>query len=106
MLKRKLQNKISTILKQFPSVAILGPRQVGKTTLVKQLATQIKKEVIYLDLEKAADINKLTDSHTYLWTQKDKCVILDEIQLMPELFSTLRPLIDEYRIPGRGIFFC
>ena len=103
MIKRKLQTEINTILKQFPAVAILGPRQVGKTTLAKQLAAQIKKEVIYLDLEKAADINKLTDSHTYLWAQKDKCIILDEVQLMPELFSILRPLIDEYRIPGRFI---
>lgn len=103
VIKRILQAEINTLLKQFPAVAILGPRQVGKTTLAKQLSAHLKKEVLYLDLEKTADKNKLTDSHTYLSTQKDKCVILDEVQLMPELFSALRPLIDEFRKPGRFI---
>jgi len=102
MIKRQLQAHISALLKQFPAVAILGPRQVGKTTLAKQLLTD-KKDTIYLDMEKPADRNRLIDAHSYLQSQKDKRVIIDEVQLMPELFSVLRPVIDEYRKPGRFI---
>ena len=103
MIKRQAQAQISKLLKQFPAVAILGPRQVGKTTLAKQLATGLKNKAIYLDMEKPADRNRLMDAHNYLHSQKDKCVIIDEVQLMPALFSVLRPLIDEYRKPGRFI---
>ena len=103
MIKRQAQAQISKLLKQFPAVAILGPRQVGKTTLAKQLATGLKDKAIYLDMEKPADRNRLMDAHNYLHSQKDKCVIIDEVQLMPALFSVLRPLIDEYRKPGRFI---
>ena len=103
MIKRQAQAQISKLLKQFPAVAILGPRQVGKTTLAKQLATGLKDKAIYLDMEKPADRNRLTDAHNYLHSQKDKCVIIDEVQLMPALFSVLRPVIDEYRKPGRFI---
>jgi uncharacterized protein len=103
VIKRQLQKELSGLLKQFPAVAILGPRQVGKTTLAKKLASAKKDKTLYLDLEKAADRNRLSDAHSYLQSQQDKCVILDEVQLMPELFSVLRPVIDEYRKPGRFI---
>jgi len=103
MIKRLLQTKLAGLLKQFPAVAILGPRQVGKTTLAKQLAAVKKEKTLYLDLEKPADRNRLLDAHSYLDSQRDKCVILDEVQLMPELFSVLRPVIDEYRKAGRFI---
>lgn len=94
---------MKVLLAQFPAVAILGPRQVGKTTLAKQIAAAGKKDCIYLDMEKAADRNRLQDAHTYLQNVQDKCVIIDEIQLMPNLFSELRPVIDEHRKPGRFI---
>ena len=103
MIKRLLQDKLAGLLKQFPAVAILGPRQAGKTTLAKQLAAVKKENTLYLDLEKPADRNRLLDAHSYLDSQRDKCVILDEVQLMPELFSVLRPVIDEYRKAGRFI---
>ena len=103
MIKRQLQAHISGLLKQFPAVAILGPRQVGKTTLAKQLEAGRKGTTIYLDLEKPADLNRLRDAHSYLQSQQGKTIIIDEVQLMPELFSVLRPLIDEYRKPGRFI---
>lgn len=103
MIKRFLQDEISSLLKQFPAVAILGPRQVGKTTLAKQIVAANKKDCVYLDMEKAADRNKLYDAHTYLENQQRRCVIIDEVQLMPQLFSDLRPVIDEYRKPGRFI---
>ena len=85
----------------FPAVGLLGPRQVGKTTLVKNL--KLEKDSIYIDLEKASDRAKLVDAELFLKGQADKTVILDEIQLMPELFAELRSLIDEQREPGRFI---
>jgi predicted AAA+ superfamily ATPase len=103
MIKRKLQAKIVNLLKQFSAVAILGPRQVGKTTLAKQIAASKKKKSLYLDMEKPADRNRFKDAHSYLENYKDHCVIVDEVQLLPTLFSELRPLIDEYRKPGRFI---
>jgi predicted AAA+ superfamily ATPase len=103
MIKRLLQADIEQALKKMPAVAILGPRQVGKTTLAKTIAKKGNKNALYLDLEKSSDRNRLTDAHAYLEQHKDKCVILDEVQLMPELFSVLRPVIDEHRRNGRFI---
>lgn len=88
-------------LSVFPAVGLLGPRQVGKTTLVKNL--KLEKESLYLDLEKASDRAKLVDPELFLKAHADKTVILDEIQLMPELFAELRSLIYEQREPGRFI---
>lgn len=104
MIIRGLSTEISEMMEHFPSVAILGARQVGKTTLAKQIASSNKEKNIYLDLEKDSDRAKLHDAHAYLEQYKDYYVILDEVQLMPELFSALRPLIDEHRVPGRFIF--
>lgn len=103
MIKRLLQTKLTGLLKQFPAIAILGPRQAGKTTLAKQMAGVKKGNTLYLDLENPADRNRLIDAYSYLESQRDVCVILDEVQLMPELFSVLRPVIDEYRKNGRFI---
>jgi predicted AAA+ superfamily ATPase len=88
-------------LSVFPAVGLLGPRQAGKTTLVKNL--KLDRESIYIDLEKASDRAKMGDAELFLKENSDKTVILDEIQLMPELFSALRSLIDEQREPGRFI---
>lgn len=85
----------------FPAVGLLGPRQVGKTTLVKNL--KLDRESIYIDLEKASDRAKLKDAELFLKDHASKTVILDEIQLMPELFAELRSLIDEQREAGRFI---
>ncbi|GAB3413105.1 ATP-binding protein [Niabella aquatica] len=89
------------LLKHFPAVALLGPRQVGKTTLAKNLVKRLEKKNIYLDLERPTDQLKLADAEAYLQFHVDKCVIMDEIQYLPQLFSVLRPLIDEKRKPGR-----
>jgi hypothetical protein len=85
----------------FPAVGIFGPRQVGKTTLVENLI--LDRESIYIDLEKASDQAKRIDVELFLKDHIDKTVMLDEIQLMPELFSELRSLIDEKREDGRFI---
>jgi predicted AAA+ superfamily ATPase len=93
---------VESALRRSQSVAILGPRQVGKTTLAKTIASS-KKDFFYLDLENPRDRQKLEDGYSYLGSLQKVCVILDEVQLMPELFSILRPLIDEDRTPGRFI---
>ena len=82
-------------LDQFPAVALLGPRQVGKTTLAELIAEE--RESVYLDLENPADREKLSDAALYLSGLEDKLVILDEVQRLPELFQTLRGLIDKGR---------
>lgn len=103
MIKRLQQEQITKLLKQFPAVAILGPRQVGKTTLAKLLLKQMNKPAAYIDLEKASDAARLSDAEAYFETMQGKCVIIDEVQRMPHLFAQLRPAIDEYRKPGRFI---
>lgn len=88
-------------LEQFPAVALLGPRQVGKTTLALQLAESIPS--LYLDLEAAADRARLAEPALFLERHADKLVILDEVQRLPGLFAELRGLIDAGRRSGRGV---
>lgn len=89
-------------LQYSPAVAILGARQVGKTTLALQAAKLLQKEYLYLDLESGLDLAKLSDDpETFLDFYKDKLVILDEVQVMPVLFTRLRSIIDRHRVNGR-----
>jgi predicted AAA+ superfamily ATPase len=103
MIHRFITQEIQEKLSRSPAVAILGPRQVGKTTLAKFIAKLNLASFTYLDAENPRDRAKLADAYTYLDNLKDSCVIIDEVQLMPELFSLLRPLIDENRNPGRFV---
>lgn len=84
---------------QYPAVALLGARQVGKTTLAKTIAKH--QNSIYLDLEAPEDLLKLSDPGSYLSGHGDKLVILDEIQRAPDLFGVLRGIIDRNRERGR-----
>ena len=95
MIPRRKAEIIRARLDQFPAVALLGPRQAGKTTLAERIADE--RPSIYLDLEDAADREKLADAALYLSGHEDKLVILDEVQRIPELFQTLRGLIDKGR---------
>ncbi len=97
ILRHKLQI-VRTRLDQFPAVALLGPRQVGKTTLAGHISEE--RPSVYLDLEYPADREKLTDAALYLSGHENKLVILDEVQRMPQLFRTLRGLIDKGRRRG------
>lgn len=103
MIQRKITQQIMTDLSYFPAVGIIGPRQVGKTTLARWLQHQLTKPCLYLDLEDESDRSKLLSAGFYLEAHVDKCVIIDEIQLMPQLFGQLRSLIDRQREPARFI---
>ena len=100
MYKRELTQKIISSLSQNPVVAILGPRQIGKTTLAHEIANG--QPSIYLDLENPEDFQKLQDPAHYLGLHADKLVILDEIQRYPDLFMSLRGIIDAGRREGRS----
>ncbi|WP_421825686.1 ATP-binding protein [Larkinella sp.] len=101
MIYRQLTHRITQDLSFFPTLGLIGPRQVGKTTLAKSLEGKLNKPILYLDLELSTDQQKLTDAETYLKQHFDKCVVLDEIQRMPDLFPLLRALIDQKREPAR-----
>jgi uncharacterized protein len=98
MLRRRITERLQTMIAQVPAVALLGARQVGKTTLAKTIAKDINS--IYLDLEAPEDLIKLSDPSSFLSAHADKLVILDEIQRSPELFPVLRGLIDKNREQG------
>jgi predicted AAA+ superfamily ATPase len=83
----------------MPAVALLGPRQVGKTTLAYTIAEGRKS--VYLDLESHLDREKLADAAFYLSGHVDDLVVLDEVQRVPELFATLRRVIDQGRRRGK-----
>ena len=99
MVERQITEKLQATISQVPAVALLGARQVGKTTLAKTIAEDI--DSIYLDLEAPEDLLKLSDPSSFLSAHADKLVILDEIQRSPELFPVLRGLIDKNREQGR-----
>ncbi len=98
---RQLRSFVERRLTQFPAVVLLGPRQVGKTTLARAIADGLGKGVIYLDLESNPDRNKLADADSYFSQHSDKLIVLDEIHRMPEIFATLRGQIDQRRRDGR-----
>lgn len=100
MISRRLSAALSEALAESAAVALLGPRQVGKTTLALELARA--RPAIYLDLGSASDRAKLADPEHYLGKHADELVILDEIQRTPQLFESLRGLIDSGRRRGRG----
>ena len=97
---RRLQAGIESALAEQSAVGLLGPRQVGKTTLAHRIAAG--REAVYLDLENPEDLALLSEPRALLATYADKLVILDEVQRLPDLFQTLRGLIDHYRRTGRG----
>ena len=98
MIPRTNLELVRARLTQFPAVALLGPRQVGKTTLAHELARI--QTTVYLDLELSSDRNKLDDPVMFLSRHEDKLVVIDEIHRIPELFQALRSLIDDGRRRG------
>ena len=99
MIKRWLSDRLKNSIDHSAAVALLGARQIGKTTLAHEISRNIS--TIYLDLEAPEDQLKLSDATSFLSAHKDKLIILDEIQRAPELFMVLRGLIDKNRRAGR-----
>ena len=98
MIPRRLENVIDKTLNRSASVALIGPRQVGKTTVA--LTVSASKPAIYLDLENRLDLQKVNDIETFHAQNSDKLIILDEVQRLPEVFASLRSIIDKERRKG------
>lgn len=98
MIKRQLANTIRKALKRSPAVALMGPRQVGKTTIALDVAETIPS--VYLDLESSLDLQKVRDIVSFHDANRDKLIILDEIQRLPEVFAPVRGIIDQERRKG------
>ena len=99
MIERFLLAELQAALADAPAVVLLGPRQVGKTTLALELTGQ--PPPVYLDLESEADRAKLQEPELYLTALEGSLVVLDEVQRTPNLFQSLRGLIDRGRRHGR-----
>jgi predicted AAA+ superfamily ATPase len=105
MFERQIYQVLQQYLQEFPAVAILGPRQAGKTTLAHQIAgsTAVSAErrpALYLDLESPTDIAQLDDPSAFFAANADRLVVLDEVQRLPGLFAVLRGVIDQRRRAG------
>ena len=101
MKKRYKEKEVMAYMKQFPVVAIIGPRQSGKTTLAKQLFYKGKNNNLYFDLESPADRSKFKNPEYFLESITAGTVIIDEIQRMPELYALLRSLVDKNKVKGK-----
>lgn len=99
MIARRIQSVLEGALGRQAAVALIGPRQVGKTTLAHAVASE--RPSVYLDLESTTDRAKLAEPELFLALHEDKLVILDEIHRVQELFSALRGIIDKGRREGR-----
>lgn len=100
MIPRLLELQIKSALKTFPVVAIIGPRQVGKSTLAKAL---LGEEAVYLDLEDPQDLRVLDHAPSYFEQNANRLICIDEIQRKPELFPLLRSFIDKHQRKPRFI---
>lgn len=99
-IQRKLLKSLELKLSQMPVVAILGPRQCGKSTLA-EMYFENKKNIVKLDLERPADLRKLDDPETFFNENRKKLICIDEIQRKPNLFPIIRYISDQYKLPGQ-----
>lgn len=100
MINRLAHAKLLDHLSWSPAVGILGPRQVGKTTLAKSVASQLP-DAVYLDLDSSQGMAKLSNPSAFFAANRHRLVVLDEIQNQPQILNELRGEIDEDRRPGR-----
>ena len=100
LIEREITDTVKTRLKNYPAVALLGARQVGKSTIASMVIEKIPK-AIHLDLERPADLNKLTDPEAFFSQFSDQIICLDEIQRTPDIFPILRGVIDRNRRNGQ-----
>ena len=100
MFSRKLQHFVDQALRRSPAVVLLGPRQVGKTTLARQIA-QTHPDTLFMDLERESDRAAVARPELFFPPLRQRLVVLDEVQTLPDLFRALRPEIDADRRNGR-----
>ncbi len=101
MIDRRIESEIFDSLDTFPIVSIIGPRQVGKTTLAKLIQSKSGRSSIYLDLERHSDLFKLNDAELFFSQHAGKLIVIDEVQHKKELFPLLRAIVDQTREPGQ-----
>ena len=101
MITRAVVRDIEDALRRQAAVGLIGPRQVGKTTVALEIGRT--RDALYLDLEDRDDRNRLAQPALFLDNAEDRLVILDEIHRLPELFATLRGIIDRGRRKGKGV---
>lgn len=95
IIPRNISEKVKSYCEIFPVVAIIGPRQSGKTTFVKDYSPRLNKPTVYLDLENTADLDKLENPHLFFSQNKDKCLVIDEVQNKADLFPVIRSFVDQ-----------
>ncbi len=100
MIARLAAGLLRERLTSSAAVVLLGPRQIGKTTLARDLVDAVAPDAVYLDLERPADQRRLEDADAFLRAQAPRLVVLDEVHRVPELFETLRGVIDDNRRAG------
>jgi predicted AAA+ superfamily ATPase len=98
-ISREIEESVLKALENNPVVALIGPRQCGKSTLVKHILESYP-DSIYLDMERPSDLQKLDDAEWFLSSQKEKLISIDEIQRKPAIFPLLRSLVDEWNKNG------
>jgi predicted AAA+ superfamily ATPase len=100
---RQYNEPLRKHLSYFPVAGLVGPRQVGKKTFVREILRLSDEQYIYLDLEMNSDLRKMEDPELFLSENRNKLVVIDEIQHRRDLFPLLRALIDKDYRPGRFI---
>ena len=98
MIERSISRELEVLLERAPAVVLTGPRQVGKTTLAREVAR--KRNAVYLDLENPRDLARIEDVQQFCELNEGKLIIFDEVQRAPGIFATLRVIIDDYRQRG------
>ncbi|MCB9376376.1 MAG: ATP-binding protein [Microthrixaceae bacterium] len=99
-MRRHLEPTLVERLRSNAAVALIGPRQIGKTTMALDVADTWPEGAVYLDLERPADRRRLDDADSYLRAQAPRLVVLDEVHRMPDIFEILRGVIDDNRRSG------
>lgn len=104
MIRRHLEDKLRQAIGESPSVALMGPRQIGKTTIAVNLSEG--EPSVYLDLENSLDAAKVQDIDAFHAANREQLIILDEVQRAPEIFTSIRGIIDKERRKGHrsGLF--
>lgn len=100
MIRRRLENRIKEALTKNAAIALMGPCQIGKTTIALDVVDATP--ALYLDLESRLDLEKVRDIRAFYEANKNRLIVLDEVQRIPELFTELRGIIDQERRRGNG----